>query len=176
MPYDIDSEIMNNRRSVSNVRPRMLYPHHTTHSVQAPDAHSHRPAHPTLYGELPTWRDHHVAQLRGAMSPNGHAFTENILPGTVPLAPLPPTSYTPIEWDWDVEHADRRREARADAAHDAQPFLVDRRVLKDIVREKTHCEVGRITFLSSGKLLRLPLSGQLLNSPATGTFHKVGGD
>ncbi|KAF9220763.1 hypothetical protein BS17DRAFT_713562 [Gyrodon lividus] len=75
----------------------------------------------------------------------------NLLPGTVPLAPLPSASYTPVEWDWDTEHEDRRREAKADfALHGAQPFQVDRRVLKDVVREKTNCEVGRITFLSSG--------------------------
>ncbi|KII84602.1 hypothetical protein PLICRDRAFT_179412 [Plicaturopsis crispa FD-325 SS-3] len=56
-----------------------------------------------------------------------------------------------LEWDWDTEHADRKREAKADAAlHGAQPFQVDRRLLKDVVREKMGCEVGRITFLSSG--------------------------
>ncbi|KAG9311592.1 hypothetical protein JVU11DRAFT_7801 [Chiua virens] len=81
----------------------------------------------------------------------GAVTAENILPGTVPLPPLPATSHTPIDWDWDIEHADRRREANADAVlHDPPPFQVDRRVLKDIVREKTHCEVGRIIFLSSG--------------------------
>lgn len=90
------------------------------------------------------------------MPSNGHgpSIAEIPLPGTAPLPPLPTTNYTPIEWNWDVEHADRRREAKTDASlHDAQPFQVDRRVLKDIVREKTHCEVGRITFLSSGKFL-----------------------
>ena len=57
----------------------------------------------------------------------------------------------PIEWSWEVEHEDRRRENKADAAvHGAQPFLVDRRLLKDVVREKLECEVGRIQFLSSG--------------------------
>ena len=92
------------------------------------------------------------------MSPNGHAAStapaEKPLPGTAPLPPLLTAHYIPIEWDWGVEHADRGREARADAAlHDAQPFPVDRRVLRDIVREKTRCEVGRITFLSSGEFL-----------------------
>ncbi|KAI0264610.1 hypothetical protein BC834DRAFT_826020 [Gloeopeniophorella convolvens] len=56
-----------------------------------------------------------------------------------------------IEWDWDREHEDRRREVKADAAvHGAQPFYVDRSLLKDVVREKMGCQVGRITFLSSG--------------------------
>ena len=56
-----------------------------------------------------------------------------------------------VEWDWDVEHADRKREAKAGASvHGAQPFLIDRKLLKDVVREKLDCEVGRITFLSSG--------------------------
>jgi hypothetical protein len=60
-----------------------------------------------------------------------------------------------IEWDWDVEHEDRRVEADADAAmHGAQPFQVDRKVLKDVVREETGTEVGRIKFLSSGKCNR----------------------
>ena len=109
------------------------------------------------------------------MFPNGHgASSERLLPGTVPLAPLPTTSYTPIEWSWDIEREDRQREAKADAAlHDAQPFHVDRRVLKDIVREKTHCEVGRIAFLSSGKYLLLRLSLSVL-TVGIGTFHKVG--
>jgi hypothetical protein len=57
-----------------------------------------------------------------------------------------------IEWDWDLEHKDRQREKVADAAiHDVRyPFDVDRRVLKDIVREQMGEEVGRIKFLSSG--------------------------
>lgn len=55
-------------------------------------------------------------------------------------------------WDWDIEHADRRREAKADAAlNGAPPFQVDRKLLKDIVLEKMCAEVGRITFLSSGE-------------------------
>ena len=57
----------------------------------------------------------------------------------------------PIEWDWDIEHGDRRIEAEADAAmHGFQPFQVDRKVLKDVVREKMDAEVGRIKFLNSG--------------------------
>ncbi|KAF5383255.1 hypothetical protein D9615_004905 [Tricholomella constricta] len=55
------------------------------------------------------------------------------------------------EWNWEIEHADRRREARADAAlHGATPFQVDRRVLKDVVRENKGIDVGRIEFLSAG--------------------------
>ena len=56
-----------------------------------------------------------------------------------------------IEWDWDLEHADRKREAKADSAvHGAPPFHVDRNVLRDVIREKLDCRVGRITFLNSG--------------------------
>ncbi|KAJ4468697.1 hypothetical protein J3R30DRAFT_3661693 [Lentinula aciculospora] len=56
-----------------------------------------------------------------------------------------------LEWDWDVEHADRKAEAKADAAlHGALPFEVDRKVLKDVVREKMGAEVVRIKFLSAG--------------------------
>jgi len=68
----------------------------------------------------------------------------------------------PIEWSWPLEHADRQKERRADASatsdsiHHSGPFEVDRRVLKDVVREKMGgVEVARIEFLSAG------------------TFHKV---
>ncbi|KZV76710.1 hypothetical protein PENSPDRAFT_646163 [Peniophora sp. CONT] len=70
-------------------------------------------------------------------------------PETEPVKPGLPAM--PIEWSWELEHEDRRRENKADASvHGAQPFLVDRRLLKDVVREKLECEVGRINFLSSG--------------------------
>ncbi|KAH8097079.1 hypothetical protein BXZ70DRAFT_895477 [Cristinia sonorae] len=56
-----------------------------------------------------------------------------------------------VQWDWDIEHEDRRREAKADAAiHNAQPFQVDRKLLKDIVYEKMSAEVARIQFLGAG--------------------------
>jgi len=58
----------------------------------------------------------------------------------------------PLRWDWEIEHADRKKERKADAAlHGATPFEVDRRVLKDVVREKMGVDVGRITFLSAGE-------------------------
>ena len=68
-------------------------------------------------------------------------------------------NYKPqIEWDWDIEHEDRRKEAQADAKmHGAQPFEVDRKILKDVVREKMGAEVGKITFLSSGEHQRAAL-------------------
>ncbi len=57
-----------------------------------------------------------------------------------------------LEWDWDIEHEDRRQERKADSAlKGAAPFEVDRRVLKDVVRERMGVEVGRIKFLSAGK-------------------------
>jgi hypothetical protein len=60
-----------------------------------------------------------------------------------------------VEWDWDVEHEDRRVEAEADAKmHGAQPFQVDRKVLKDVIREKMDTDVGRIKFLSAGERFR----------------------
>jgi hypothetical protein len=62
-----------------------------------------------------------------------------------------------VEWDWDVEHADRAREREADAAiHHAQPFEVDRRVLRDIVQEKMGEDVGRICFMGSGVFFHDP--------------------
>ncbi|KAH9916732.1 uncharacterized protein BXZ73DRAFT_53675 [Epithele typhae] len=57
----------------------------------------------------------------------------------------------PLEWDWDAEHADRKEEAKADAAHHhATPFQVDRKLLKDIVHERMGAEVARIKFLGAG--------------------------
>lgn len=70
-----------------------------------------------------------------------------------------------VEWDWDVEHADRAREREADAAvHTAQPFQVDRRVLKDVVQEKMGEEVGRIRFMGSGAYLSLSIKFWVLSS------------
>ncbi|EIW77328.1 hypothetical protein CONPUDRAFT_84449 [Coniophora puteana RWD-64-598 SS2] len=96
----------------------------------------------------------------GVFAPMTSTFPPaSALPGTSPLPPPPSpetaaSSGAPVEWDWDIEHADRARENKADAAqplHDAAvPFQVDRRVLKDVVREKTGAEVGRIKFISSG--------------------------
>ncbi|RDX54617.1 hypothetical protein OH76DRAFT_1340911 [Lentinus brumalis] len=59
----------------------------------------------------------------------------------------------PLVWDWDIEHEDRKAEARADAAvHGALPFQVDRKLLKDIVHERMGAEVARIRFLGAGPL------------------------
>ncbi|TFK47484.1 hypothetical protein OE88DRAFT_1810963 [Heliocybe sulcata] len=54
-----------------------------------------------------------------------------------------------VEWNWDVEHADRKREAKS-TPHGAAPFDVDRRALKNVVEEKMETPVGRIQFLSAG--------------------------
>jgi hypothetical protein len=68
--------------------------------------------------------------------------------------PTPTTTLPSLQWDWATEHADRKRESKADVVfHGASPFEVDRRVLKDVVREKMGVEVGRITFLSAGMSL-----------------------
>ena len=62
-----------------------------------------------------------------------------------------------LEWDWDLEHQDRAQEAKADGAvHNAQPFLVDRRVLKDVVKDKFQIDVARIAFLTSGASYNSP--------------------
>ena len=88
--------------------------------------------------------------------------------------PQPPPKK--LEWDWDLEHQDRAKEAKADrAVHNAQPFLVDRKILKDVVKEKFHVDVARIVFLSSGKFRKStehipPLTVPLI---IAGTFHKV---
>lgn len=80
---------------------------------------------------------------------------------------------TPLEWDWLIEHEDRKKEAQADASmHDPQPFQVDRRVLKDVVWEKMGAPVGRIKFLSSGQSISIPPRSIIIDDPS-GTFHKV---
>lgn len=88
------------------------------------------------------------AMIKDGRLPHPPDFKENPSIMAIPLAPPPQHK---LEWDWDIEHEDRRKEAKADAAmHGAAPFLVDRRVLKDVVTEKVGVDVGRISFLSSG--------------------------
>jgi hypothetical protein len=83
--------------------------------------------------------------LHTAITPHGRH-----LPSPLPLK-SPAGEIIEVEWSWDFEHEDRKREAKADAVvHGAAPFLVDRKLLKDVVKEKLECEVGRIMFLSSG--------------------------
>jgi len=63
-----------------------------------------------------------------------------------------PVKVKKLQWDWDLEHQDRAKEARADGAfHHVQPFHVDRNVLKDVVKEKLQVDIARIVFLSSGE-------------------------
>ncbi len=57
----------------------------------------------------------------------------------------------PLAWDWNLEHEDRKKERKVDAALQGLiPFEMDRKLLKDVVREKMGVEVARISFLSSG--------------------------
>ncbi|KAF9029134.1 hypothetical protein BDZ89DRAFT_1065660 [Hymenopellis radicata] len=82
----------------------------------------------------------------------GHVCKAPVLPEPSSLNNHKPmAAVQSLEWDWDVEHEDRRLENKADATlHNALPFQVDRSVLKDVVREKFACPVARIKFLSSG--------------------------
>ncbi|KAJ7274852.1 hypothetical protein C8J57DRAFT_1449329 [Mycena rebaudengoi] len=78
-----------------------------------------------------------VANIQGAPTTNGTVAKD--------------ANGVPLEWDWDIEHADRKLEAKADAAlHGATPFEVDRRVLKDVVLEHMRTPVVRIVFLGAG--------------------------
>ncbi|PSR71468.1 hypothetical protein PHLCEN_2v12735 [Hermanssonia centrifuga] len=55
-----------------------------------------------------------------------------------------------LVWNWELEHADRKKEAKADSAiHGTPPFQVDRKLLKDIVNEKMGTEVARINYLGA---------------------------
>jgi hypothetical protein len=77
-----------------------------------------------------------------------------------------------VEWSWELEHADRMKETKADAAfHGLHPFQIDRKVLMDIVREALGTDVGRIVFLSSGEYYYFTM--WCLYSSSPGTFHKV---
>lgn len=55
----------------------------------------------------------------------------------------------PLVWDWEADQADRERERRADGDNS---FQVDRRVLRDVVKEVLSVEVVQIRFISSGAL------------------------
>ncbi|KAG1763292.1 hypothetical protein EDD22DRAFT_887499 [Suillus occidentalis] len=97
----------------------------------------------------------HITMQRNGHGDHVDAVAQDtpLLPGTLPL-PQPSTSMSPIQWDWDLEHHDRSLEAKADAAlHGAQPFQVDRRVLKDVVREMTACEAYLVTLVDSRELV-----------------------
>lgn len=79
------------------------------------------------------------------------------LPGAALLTPVAIESATKqqLEWDWDSEHLDRKRESDADRSlHGSGPFEVDRKVLKDVVRERTSTDVARIKFLSAGNVFK----------------------
>lgn len=94
----------------------------------------------------------------GCDVPGNLSMNMSVLPDSVSLVSQQ-TSKPLIEWDWDVEHQDRRCEAAADARmHGAQPFEVDRKVLKEVVKEKMGSEVGRIKFLNSGELAQRVIS------------------
>ncbi|OJT01718.1 hypothetical protein TRAPUB_7774 [Trametes pubescens] len=65
--------------------------------------------------------------------------------------PPAPVQKPHLVWDWDIEHADRQAERKADAAvHGAIPFEVDRKLLKDIVKERMGADVARIKYLGAG--------------------------
>jgi hypothetical protein len=95
---------------------------------------------------------------------------------TTPVNHAKPAS---IEWDWALEHADRKRESKADSTvHGVPPFHIDRNILRDVVKEKLECRVGRIAFLSSGAhdLFLVPFAQVTQSAPSghtVGTFHKV---
>lgn len=71
--------------------------------------------------------------------------------------PEPAATPLKLEWDWDAELADREREIRHDGNDTS--FQVDRRVLRDVVKEKLGVEVAHIRFISSGKYALLFIHG-----------------
>src|SRR6266849_6199835 len=78
-------------------------------------------------------------------------FSQPVFSFTPNMTSLNHAKPAAIEWDWALEHADRKREAKADSAVHGAPILyVDRNILRDVIKEKMECRVGKITFLSSG--------------------------
>lgn len=82
------------------------------------------------------------------------ASSSSSLDANMSLSLRPPRPAKKLEWDWDVEHADRAREARLDGADALQ---VDRRVMREIVKEHMGADVVRIRFISSGMCLNVTL-------------------
>ena len=58
-----------------------------------------------------------------------------------------PATHVALVWDWEADLADRERERRVDGDNS---FVVDRRVLRDVVKEVMGAEVVQILFISSG--------------------------
>ncbi|KJA21523.1 hypothetical protein HYPSUDRAFT_202873 [Hypholoma sublateritium FD-334 SS-4] len=115
---------------------------HPRPTVTSADKKPHPPTSPVP--------DHSVMHQNGR-----NLFIEDLEDSTA-LAAVAVTAHKvpaqpPLTWDWAVEHEDRKRERKSDAAsHEPTPFEVDRKILKDVVREKMGVEVGRIRFLNSG--------------------------
>ncbi|OCH93356.1 hypothetical protein OBBRIDRAFT_790383 [Obba rivulosa] len=119
-----------------------------------------------LYQLLSTDRPHKSDRMltRGHLERRHTMFRDNHAPIDLPDTPRPPEAFDhftamqadrcskpPLQWDWDLEHEDRKKEAKADAAvHNAQPFQVDRKLLKDIVQTTMSADVARIQFLGAG--------------------------
>jgi hypothetical protein len=81
---------------------------------------------------------------------NGHPTTQ--LNDHTPPNGITPSTQSQLIWSWPIEHEDRQKERNADAAsHNARPFEVDRKILKDVVRERMGVDVGRIRFMSAGE-------------------------
>ncbi|THH32577.1 hypothetical protein EUX98_g1626 [Antrodiella citrinella] len=94
-----------------------------------------------------------TSDLTHAPLNSGHKATNDCSSSGLisPTMQLPGYTKPLLQWDWDIEHQDRRREAKADAVvHNTQPFQVDRKLLKDIVHEKMGTEVARVQFLGAG--------------------------
>ncbi|KAI0827034.1 hypothetical protein BC628DRAFT_193238 [Trametes gibbosa] len=91
-------------------------------------------------------------------------------------SPSEPAQKPHLVWDWDIEHADRQAERKADAAvHGAIPFEVDRKLLKDIVKERMGADVARIKYLGAGTFAKTSsrASAERHARSVIGTFHKV---
>ncbi|CDO74845.1 hypothetical protein BN946_scf184280.g5 [Trametes cinnabarina] len=100
-----------------------------------------------------------------------HPATPDTQPAQSMQPPEPPADKPRLVWDWDIEHADRQAERKADTAvHGAIPFEVDRKLLKDIVQERMGAEVARIKFLGAGTFQQsecaiIPPRKKLVTSP-----------
>ena len=100
---------------------------------------------------IPAWAAHPQKHAPTGFAQAMHHHGTHSQTSAVSALPTNHPAKLPLVWSWEIEHGDRKKEARADAAvHGAAPFQGDRKLLKDIVKEKMGTDVARITFLGAG--------------------------
>lgn len=115
--------------------------HDDWHAWRMPGEDDHgQEEHAALYNHV----DSDSESVYGGASPEADGDEVGESEIIVPPAPQ-------FEWDWEIDQADRARERRHDGTD--VTFQVDRKVMRDVVKERMGAEVARIRFISSGTLL-----------------------